>query len=132
MIATTREQSERLIKCGVPSETGDMFRSATNNLGVGNYYQAYSFPDIPAWSLSKLFELLPKIIESLEEDLPDCLKDVEYGFMIKYSAEDVKVGYYDCYGMALFDVDGKDVIELCVQTIEWLLTNGYKLNNSEE
>lgn len=109
-----------------------MFLSATNNLGVGNYYKVYSFPDIPAWSLSKLFELLPKSIESLADNLPECLKDVEYSLQVKYSRAYVEVGYYDCYGMPLFNIDGEDVMEICVQTIEWLINSQYTLNQTQE
>lgn len=80
MIATTKEQSARLLQCGVPAKTADMCLSTrtrksdgsfvakkhqTTNLWVG--YPCWrttsgdeELENVPAWSLSRLMELLPK------------------------------------------------------------------------
>ena len=79
-IATTREQSDRLLKCGMSAESADMccqfIDDCVNNTGKPicstpkeqyNTLIGYGFGDsrihiTPAWSLSALLGLLPKTI----------------------------------------------------------------------
>lgn len=90
-IATTREQSDRLLKCGVPAESADMhwygaivprggsltsmpepseewdlwatpYSCMPEELQVAKLMEDYN-EIIPAWSLSALLGLLPKEIE---------------------------------------------------------------------
>lgn len=73
-IATTREQSERLLAMGLKPETADMcynlyFASAPpeiNNYGE-DLYKDKRF--IPSWSLSRLLEMMPQYIDEREEVL---------------------------------------------------------------
>ena len=72
-VATTREQSERLLALGLKKETADMchipFRSIDNE--TLEYTEHCSLPlgkDIPAWSLHRLWELLDKIKKYEGED----------------------------------------------------------------
>lgn len=126
MIATTKEQSARLLACGVSADTADMMFTPHNTLSVEPYKKALKDRGyIPAWSLSRLLELLPKRIN-------DEYNYQKYGFKIEYSLTFndapwqitykggtlVKPGYF-------FD---KSPIEACVKAIEWLTENGYKLN----
>ena len=126
MIATTKEQSQRLLRCGVSADTADMMFTPHNTLSVEPYKKALKDRGyIPAWSLSRLLELLPKRIN-------DEYNYQKYGFKIEYSLTFndapwqitykggtlVKPGYF-------FD---KSPIEACVKAIEWLTENGYKLN----
>lgn len=73
-IATTRKQSERLLALGLKPETVDMYLEKCRLPEAGDYY-LHTLPDgtdvkhwfsarinrdmIPAWSLSRLLELLP-------------------------------------------------------------------------
>lgn len=138
MIATTQEQSQRLLRCGVSADTADMtLRTETGEVNFSCYsleteLKFYGYYDpkrhieiIPAWSLSRLLELLPKRIN-------DEYNYQKYGFKIEYSLTFndapwqitykggtlVKPGYF-------FD---KSPIGACVKAIEWLTENGYKLN----
>ncbi len=126
MIATDNLQSQRLLRCGVSADTADMMFTPHNTLSVEPYKKALKDRGyIPAWSLSRLLELLPKRIN-------DEYNYQKYGFKIEYSLTFndapwqitykggtlVKPGYF-------FD---KSPIEACVKAIEWLTENGYKLN----
>lgn len=89
MIATTRKQSERLMKCGISADTADMAYIYYDDEGqvshddykeVLNYEEADGYVELvpkkfndydrslgnPAWSLSALFALLPKEMDAFE------------------------------------------------------------------
>ena len=59
-MATTKEQSRRLLACGVSPDTADM--CWTRFEPDGEKYEFASLSPIPAWSLSALLGLLPKEI----------------------------------------------------------------------
>lgn len=65
-IATTQDQSQRLLRCGVSADTADMY--------IDNYDEVWAAPYkdnqrknekgfLPAWSLSALCKLLPREIK---------------------------------------------------------------------
>lgn len=123
-IATTKEQSDRLIACGISSETADMMFTPHNTLSTDPYKsvlkdRGYS----PAWSLSALLGLLPKFI-------PDAGGDFSYALKIQPCN---LPGWTVCYYAYSLDKGkgyhrSEDIIEACVQLIEWLTENNYKLN----
>ena len=94
-ICTSREQSERLLALGLKKETADMLWV---RMGDGTYSLAiepYFFDeDIPAWSLHRLIEMVPKNIATD--------RDTAYPLQIqKRSDGKWCVGYqgwYDCVG----------------------------------
>lgn len=129
-IATTREQSDRLLKCGVPAESADMVYDEATGLEVnaGNTIQSgYS----PAWSLSRLLSLLPKEID---------IDGYSYRISIYFENPDEPViGNQWCLyykpkkhneKSRIDDVTmyAPDLIECAVLMIEWLTANNYKLN----
>ena len=72
-IATIKEQSDRLIACGVSIDTADMVWSHFESdgekyeqLGVmdESAYEVASLNPTPAWSLSRLLDILPKHLDS--------------------------------------------------------------------
>lgn len=159
-IATTKEQSARLLKCGVPAESADMHwygaivprgGSLTSmpepseewDLGATPYgcmpeelQKAKLMEDYneiaPAWSLSALLGFLPKVIEEDESSYDEVQK---FGLLIYPYMGGWQVDYQcceddECY--CLKCVHGTDLIEACVQLIEWLTANGYKLNGIEK
>lgn len=134
MIATTKEQSQRLLRCGVSADTADMFyqtpitasQKATKEdiLLVKNAGKTLFDTDTPAWSLSRLLGLLPKRIKrgdcsdyTLSLSCDGCFWDLEYTYA-RYCGEDDS--------LVLFE--DTDPIEACVKAIEWLTENNYKLN----
>lgn len=133
-IATTIQQSESLLRCGVSADTADMFyqtpitasQKATREdiLLVRQADKTLFDTDIPAWSLSRLLGLLPKRIKrgdcsdyTLGLSCDGCFWDLEYTYA-RYCGEDDS--------LVLFE--DTDPIEACVKAIEWLTANGYKLN----
>ena len=150
-IATTKGQSDRLLRCGVSADTADMCwhgaivprgGSLTSmpepseewDLGVTPYscmpeeLQAAKLMEDyneiqPAWSLSALLSLLPFKIHSGKYEYWLDIAPMNYG-------KQWSIGYY-CMekpkvikGLTRMD----SLIECAVQEIEWLTANGYKLN----
>lgn len=137
-IATTKDQSARLLRCGVPADTADMsWRTilypsndepwTDPQLSVLPYSEAkdiYGDDYIePAWSLSALLGLLPFKIHNGKYEYWLDIAPMDYG-------KQWSIGYY-CMekprvikGLTHTD----SLIECAVQEIEWLTANGYKLN----
>lgn len=125
-IAANRLQSDRLLKCGVQAESADMY--------INNYDELWAAPFkdcarkkeegfVPAWSLSALLGLLPFKIHSGKYEYWLDIAPMDYG-------RQWSIGYY-CMDKprvikGLTHTDS--LIECTVQEIEWLTSNGYKLN----
>lgn len=125
-IATTAEQGARLIACGVSADTADMIETRLGNL----LNRTQDFPvdetkETLVWSLSRLLELMPK-------EIRDEIDRVYYFSIAKklLSKEVYTVAYLQCCGINLARIrkTHESPIEACVQLIEWLMQNGYKLN----
>ncbi len=138
-IATTSEQSQRLLLCGVSADTADMvwtrFESdgeKYEQLGVmdESAYEVASLNPTPAWSLSRLLSLLPTSIMSplgneymleLSKRRMHNVWEVQWVYsrsrFTTYNKQKVFQRLWD-----------KSPIEACVKAIEWLSENGYKLN----
>lgn len=140
-IATTREQSSRLLRCGVSADTADMtLRTETGEVNFSRYsleteLKFYGYDDpkrhieiVPAWSLSALLGLLSKETKVDESPYDEVQR---YGLLIYPFMGGWEVDYQYCENdecHCLKCVHGTDPIEACVQLIEWLTENGYKLN----
>lgn len=145
-IATTKEQSDRLIACGISSETADMCIDNYNELWAAPYKDNQRKDEkgfAPAWSLSRLLDILPKHldsfqmtkwyppfideydeIEAVEMDTPSVLDgDVKLSFCGKTWAVD-----YDWDGFMGYIPQSENPIEAVVLAIELLHANGYKFN----
>ena len=150
-IATTKEQSARLLQCGVDPETADMswVRGAANvsdgNLSLHPYLrmQRINWQSMrgrseitPAWSLSALLALLPEKIEggywlTIQKCSRGKNASVHYGiayFKCKWdNPEDISNSTITTLGRLKYFTD-RDLIECAVLMIEWLTANNYKLN----
>lgn len=126
-IATTPEQSQRLIACGVNPESADMlhFDNAILELrGLGKIPE-YS---TPAWSLSALLALLPSVIK---EDNDSFDEIHSYGLLMYPYMQGWQIDYQCCVDDECFClkcIHDTELIEVCVTAVEWLTANGYKLN----
>ena len=127
-IATTPDQSRRLIACGVNPDTADMAWKedlTSIRLEVLNHPWIENLRNLhcsPAWSLSALLELLPRKINDHDLETTLVLSPSRYskGWIIEYIDGDVSDTLRSFRGFSL--------IEGCVLMIEWLTANGYTLN----
>lgn len=127
-IATDSSQSDRLLRCGVSADTADMHRWV-NSYGQ-EFLETYHCPSpavslTPAWSLSRLLGLIPHVIEVYD--------DGDYYFSLAQefpASEDYHAAYKYCWADddAMVGRHSSCPIEACVQLIEWLTENNYKLN----
>lgn len=123
-IATTKGQSDRLLRCGVSADTADMhWDNKTLDEPFLDTGEVTDKRDTPAWSLSALLGLLPFKIHSGKYEYWLDIAPMDYG-------RQWSIGYY-CMDKprvikGLTHTDS--LIECAVQEIEWLSKNGYKLN----
>ena len=118
-ICTTKEQSERLLALGLRKETADMGWVKLLN---GDGYtiaiaEDYSFIDIPAWSLSRLIEMIPFN--------PKDKNGYIYDFIIE---DDNTISYYYFSEQSWYCIKywGKDnLYDNFIDCIEWLINQNY-------
>lgn len=136
-IATNKEQSARLLRCGVSADTADMCYDS-GALSLMDYDSAVHERDsrretyevIPAWSLSALLSLLPTsilspmgneyMLELSKLRMHDAWEVQWFSGRDRFRTYDKKKNFHK-----LWD---KSPIEACVKAIEWLKENNYKLN----
>lgn len=139
-IATTIEQCQRLIACGVNPNTCDLAWQEPITLSQkrkGDMILIFRNPDrelyshdVPAWSLSALLSLLP--IE-IKEDNSYFDEISTYGLLIYPYMQGWQIDYQYCEDdecHCLKCIHDTELVEVCVKAIEWLVKNGYKLNKS--
>lgn len=120
--------------CGVTENTSDMCL----HLRTGVYY-THSYKDlpnalrnenkyVPAWSLSRLLDLLPKklTVGIRVHELNMGFEPYEGNFYIRYINSLTDGDDLDSY------TDAADTIEACVRMIEWLTKHSYELNTIKQ
>lgn len=146
-IATDESQSDRLLKCGVPAESADMY--------INNYDELWAVPFkdcarkneegfAPAFSLSCLLGLLPKELNDFtftkwyvpfNEEWEIVDKNTPYaitGEPILQFSDGIWAVDYDWNGFHGRIPQSDNPIEACILAIELLTANGYKLNGIEK
>lgn len=136
-IATDSLQSQRLLRCGVLADTADMCYDS-GALSLMDYDSAVHERDsrretyevVPAWSLSRLLSLLPTsimsplgneyMLELSKLRMHDAWEVQWFSGRDRFRTYDKKKNFHK-----LWD---KSPIEACVKAIEWVTSNGYKLN----
>lgn len=145
-IATTKEQSARLLQCGVDPETADMHwhgaivprgGSLTSPPEPSEEWDLFNSPYgfmpeemqkaklmedyyeiIPAWSLSALLNLMPRTVT--HKGRTNILG------LYHEEEKDGRGWNYSCPGIVYFVEDTP--FEAVCKMIEWLTANNYKLN----
>lgn len=123
MIATTPEQSKKLIELGLDIDTADMYWDfqetgyilISSELG---YYQNDS--EIPAWSLSALLKLMPEV-------------KTEHGIMQPYLVGGAGRRFrFLCFYKITYNTQNYDEpINAAYEMIVWLLENGHIKNEND-
>lgn len=120
-ICTNKEQSHRLLEAGVNPKTADMYLDEFECPVAFEYrrIEGHVGQDMafPAWSLSKMIEMLPATISQRNRPYLSLgiTKDHEYWF-IQYA----ELGY-DCK----HEVMRENVLDAVVNMIEWLIKEGH-------
>ena len=134
-ICTTRKQSERLLALGLKKETADMCYKVTTHDFKGNeinekdrHYTLCCWYDesslvcglerketIPAWSLHRLIEMMPESIHL------DSFANTHYDRTLLPS----KIIYMKYDHTWIWQSDKQNDFDKCVDTIEWLIKEGY-------
>ena len=118
-ICTSREQSERLLALGLKKETADMnytrlSRADSWTLFIGKPLGYEDIPTeylIPAWSLHRLIEMMPRFVEW------------ECGAWFYMSHDDVLYTDLDCVTKDFSRRSG--IYYNVISAIEWLIKEGY-------
>lgn len=140
MIATTKEQSERILKCGIPADSADM-HYIKGILSVGKLCWDKPFPKklYPSWSLGRLIEFLPRELDDFEchyqydffsNDEPTITEGhytLEGELVIRHS--NTWIIDYDFYGFVGTMPQSKDPIEAVIRAIELLYANDYRFDD---
>ena len=120
-VCTSRSQSEKLLALGLKKETADMVYQYLNQwdgwyLHPLEEEEGIIHTDIPAWSLHRLIEMMPKALKR------------EYGY-IYWIMEDNTISYADImYGYEytkMYEFIGDSIYESVILAIEWLIKEGY-------
>lgn len=134
MIATTKEQSARLLKCGVPADSADMHFDMDEKRYKGWRFTGtlLKLRKCPAWSLCRLLELIPKVIDidgypyriGIYFENPDePVIGNQWCLFYKPTKNTEKSHYIDDVPMY-----APGLIECAVLMVEWLTRHNYKLN----
>lgn len=127
-ICTTREQSERLLALGLKKETADM--AWLNHAMTEEYEDWQAKPmvewdgwdknDIPAWSLHRLIEMMPKCVRahSSGDDSPRL-----HTYVPKFDYQGVTIENIDEILADLYE--HTDLFDNIIDCIEWLIKEGY-------
>lgn len=128
-ICTTKDQSARLLKCGVPAESADMsIDTDTDKLYLGAYSERVDkVHEVPAWTLSRLLTLLPFKIPCGNFEFWLDVAPINFG--TQWS-----IGYYCTEKPRTIKglTHTESLFECAVQEIEWLSANGYKLKGGAD
>ena len=125
-ICTSREQSERLLALGLKKETADMVLCKADDGLLYKPSDGYvkvvledgeqlCKEDIPAWSLHRLIEMMPESIHL------DSFANTHYDRTLLPS----KIIYMKYDHTWIWQSDKQNDFDKCVDTIEWLIKEGY-------
>lgn len=125
---TSIEQSRRLIELGVPADKAGMCWVRDPNEGDYNLcvhdkycYEVAALEPRPAFTVADLLEMMPSNIADVGGLCEDYSLTLSCCFCWKLRYEDNRTHQH------IGDELGFDLVALLCNRIEWLLSNGYKL-----
>lgn len=129
-ICTNKEQSARLLEAGIRPETADMYLDEFE-LPVAFEYgrvEKHVGQDMafPAWSLSKMIEILPK---SYQDDIDGIIYYLSGNFVeLMYASDKIEDEEGDKTYTCANSFNKENLMDNVVDAIEWLIKRGH-LNN---
>ena len=119
-VCTSKVQSERLLALGLKKETADCCYYYYDEEYLIAFAEDTKYPsDIPAWSLHRLMEITPDLIEYNHNTyIRQISKD-------SFSEETIKYVMSGCKWMHIGDIHDCDIYRAFVKCIEWLIKEGY-------
>lgn len=117
-ICTSIKQSKKLLELGIDRKSSDMYYWCGEDLRIGGYKAQDEELDIPAWSLTALLGLMPKIYE-YENDPEDggCQPNLCKGWDNNQ--------WHIVYRPSLYITDWyDDPLDAAFQMVVWLKENG--------
>lgn len=119
-IATTIEQSKRLLELGLKPETADMKLIPYSSEAMSIDYNDGNFLEgdlPPAWSLHRLISMLPGKIEMIS-----CTMYIGY-FVPKFDKNNIS--YIDMLGYSKVFNEKSTLYDNIIDCIEWLIQKSY-------
>lgn len=114
-ICTTKIQSEQLLALGLKKETADMGLAGDIPIAIEDWRtQDTTLIDFPAWSLHRLMEMMPTIVQDLYE-IDFSKRGVFYA--------DFSNGSYNL--IQVFAKPDKKLYDNIIDCIEWLIKEGH-------
>ena len=126
-ICTNKKQSSRLLEAGVRPGTADMYLDEFECPVAFEYGRVEKHVDqdmaFPAWSLSKLIDMMPK---SYQDDIDGMVYYLSGNFVeLMYASDWIKDGEGDnTYNCAKY-FDKENLMDNVVDAIEWLIREGH-------
>ena len=118
-VCTSRSQSKRLLALDIKPETADMSSDGWNDpvvsWGMEWSKEIIESGRLPAWSLSRLIEMMPESIHL------DSFADTHYDRTLLPS----KIIYMKYDHTWIWQSDKQNDFDKCVDTIEWLIKEGH-------
>lgn len=126
-ICTNKEQSARLLEAGVRPGTADMYLDEFECPVAFEYRRIEGHVDqdmaFPAWSLSKLIDMMPK---SYQDDIDGMVYYLSGNFVeLMYASDWIKDGEGDNTYNCAKSFDKENLMDNVVDAIEWLIKRGH-------
>lgn len=137
-ICTTKEQSSRLLEAGVRPDTADCYLQRitetddwSNNNVLDEIIESWMNKQVlldmdgryPAWSLSKLIDMMPK---SYQDDIDGMVYYLSGNFVeLMYASDWIKDGEGDNTYNCAKSFDKENLMDNVVDAIEWLIKRGH-------
>ena len=114
---TTIEQSKRLIELGVPVSRASMKWIGDMFVRPCDYSAVDTLETIPAFTVIDLLEVI-KPIDNIGNPAIEKISDARWRFEFGEFTGEPIYGFKEC----------QNIVELLVDRIEWIVSNGYELN----
>ncbi len=126
-ICTNKEQSHRLLEAGVRPETADMYLDEFECPVAFEYrrIEGHVGQDMafPAWSLSKMIEILPK---SYQDDIDGMVYYLSGNFVeLMYASDKIEDEEGDKTYTCANSFNKENLMDNVVDAIEWLIKRGH-------